>query len=395
MKKLLFVFLGLFSASSTAQAADDPLLKVFDVACRSNPRNNIMLSPWGIQQCLGMLVGGAEKSAITQFETVLGLNMQNRKELREARLSLEKVKAGYNSFNAVLSDRKHILKKCFIQDVTHFFGGQHYCLDFARNEESAAFLNDIIKRESRNMFDNVFTPQDFSGDAAMILLNVLYFKNVWLDPFSKNSTCKERFMTPSASKFESIHHSQVDMMNDTKSVPYYNDGKFHGVILDYADERFKMLVLTTVKMSSSLGSVTRKLAQKGVQHFVRNSSCKNKTRIKLPKLQLGSAVDLKPLLSSMGLKEIFNPQKSTLSVSQEGDALYVKQIRQLVKLSLNESETEVAAITYAAPAPGARPSRKQITYNNFYADHPFVLVLFDSQTQAILLTAAVIHPESK
>ena len=391
MKKLLFVFLGLFSASSTAQAADDPLLKVFDVACRSNPRNNIMLSPWGIQQCLGMLVGGAEKSAITQFETVLGLNMQNRKELREARLSLEKVKAGYNSFNAVLSDRKHILKKCFIQDVTHFFGGQHYCLDFARNEESAAFLNDIIKRESRNMFDNVFAPQDLANDPAMILLNILYFKADWFNPFEAHLTHKEKFMAPSASKFEAIHHSYVDMMNDEKYVPYYNDGTIHGIVLDYADDRFKMLVLTTVKMPSSLNTVTRRLAQKGLQHFIRNSSDKNPTRIKLPRLQLESRVDLKSLLKSMGLNVIFDPQRTNLCMIQTPDNIYIDQARQVVKLSLDETGAEVAAVTVALPKSAAiRP--QAVKYNKFYADHPFVLVLFDSQTQAILLTAAIIRP---
>ena len=393
MKKLIFTFAVIFAITLAAQVPDKPLLKVFDAAYRSNPRQNIMLSPWGIQQCFGMLTGWAPKLHSSQLNAVLGLYYQDRHDLRNARLALQKTQAEFNSFNAVLFDRQYTLKQPFIQDVNYFFGGKMYRLDLTRKKECAMVLNGIIKRESRNMFDNVFAPQDFANDPAMILLNVLYFKANWFNSFEEHLTKKERFMTPAASNFEAIHHSSVDMMNDEKYVPYYNDGTIHGIILDYADDRFKMLVLTTVKMPSSLKTVTGNLARKGLQHFIRNSSDHNKTIIKLPKLKLESRLDLKSLLSSVGLTRIFDPRGS-LRMIQNSDAVYIDSARQVVKLSLDETGTEVAAVTIALPKAAAiRP--QAVKYNKFYADHPFVLVLFDSQTQAILLTAAIVHPEEK
>ena len=412
MKKLIFTLAVIFaitlaaqepeqkirvksrSISWTEQVPDKPLLKVFDAAHRSNPRQNIMLSPWGIQQCFGMLTGWAPKLHSDQLNNVLALNSQDRHDLRNARLALQKTQAEFNSFNAVLFDRQYTLKQPFIQDVNYFFGGKMYRLDLTRKKECATALNGIIKRESRNMFDNVFAPQDFANDPAMILLNVLYFKANWFNSFEEHLTKKERFMTPAASNFEAIHHSRVDMMNDEKYVPYYNDGTIHGIILDYADDRFKMLVLTTVKMPSSLKTVTGNLARKGLQHFIRNSSDHNKTIIKLPKLKLESRLDLKSLLSSVGLTSIFDSRQGSLCMIQNSDAVYIDGARQVVKLSLDETGTEVAAVTIALPkAEAIRP--QAVKYNKFYADHPFVLVLFDSQTQAILLTAAIVHPEEK
>ena len=393
MKKLIFTFAVIFAITLAAQVPDKPLLKVFDAAYCSNPRQNIMLSPWGIQQCFGMLTGWAPKLHSDQLNNVLALNIQDRHDLRNARLALQKTQAEFNSFNAVLFDRQYTLKQPFIQDVNYFFGGKMYRLDLTRKKECATVLNGIIKRESRNMFDNVFAPQDFSNDPMMILLNVLYFKANWFNSFEEHLTKKERFMTPAASNFEAIHHSRVDMMNDEKYVPYYNDGTIHGIILDYADDRFKMLVLTTVKMPSSLKTVTGNLARKGLQHFIRNSSDHNKTIIKLPKLKLESRLDLKSLLSSVGLTSIFDPRGS-LRMIQNSDAVYIDSARQVVKLSLDETGTEVAAVTIALPKAAAiRP--QAVKCNKFYADHPFVLVLFDSQTQAILLTAAIVHPEEK
>ena len=394
MKKLIFTFAVICGITLAAQVPDKPLLKVFDAAYRSNPRQNIMLSPWGIQQCFGMLTGWAPKLHSAQLNNVLALNSQDRHDLRNARLALQKTQAEFNSFNAVLFDRQYTLKQPFIQDVNYFFGGKMYRLDLTRKKECAMVLNGIIKRESRNMFDNVFAPQDFANDPMMILLNVLYFKANWFNSFEEHLTKKERFMTPAASNFEAIHHSRVDMMNDEKYVPYYNDGTIHGIILDYADDRFKMLVLTTVKMPSSLKTVTGNLARKGLQHFIRNSSDHNKTIIKLPKLKLESRLDLKSLLSSVGLTSIFDSRQGSLCMIQNSDAVYIDGARQVVKLSLDETGTEVAAVTIALPkAEAIRP--QAVKYNKFYADHPFVLVLFDSQTQAILLTAAIVHPEEK
>ena len=394
MKKLIFTFAVIFAITLAAQVPDTPLLKVFDAAYRSNPRQNIMLSPWGIQQCFGMLTGWAPKLHSAQLNNVLALNIQDRHDLRKARLALQKTQAEFNSFNAVLFDRQYTLKQQFIQDVNYFFGGKMYRLDLTRKKECAMVLNGIIKRESRNMFDNVFAPQDFANDPMMILLNVLYFKANWFNSFEEHLTKKERFMTPAASNFEAIHHSRVDMMNDEKYVPYYNDGTIHGIILDYADDRFKMLVLTTVKIPSSLKTVTGNLARKGLQHFLRNSSDHNKTIIKLPKLKLESRLDLKSLLSSVGLTSIFDSRQGSLRMIQNSDAVYIDSARQVVKLSLDETGTEVAAVTIALPEAAAiRP--QAVKYNKFYADHPFVLVLFDSQTQAILLTAAIVHPEEK
>ena len=394
MKKLYLTFALIFAITLAAQVPDKPLLKVFDAAYCSKPRQNIMLSPWGIQQCFGMLTGWAPKLHSDQLNNVLALNIQDRHDLRTARLALQKTQAEFNSFNAVLFDRQYTLKQPFIQDVNYFFGGKMYRLDLTRQKECAMVLNGIIKRESRNMFDNVFAPQDFANDPMMILLNVLYFKANWFNSFEEHLTKKELFMIPAASNFEAIHHSDVDMMNDEKYVPYYNDGTIHGIILDYADDRFKMLVLTTVKMPSSLKTVTGNLARKGLQHFIRNSSDHNKTIIKLPKLKQESRLDLKSLLSSVGLTSIFDSRQGSLCMIQNSDAVYIDGARQVVKLSLDETGTEVAAVTIALPkAEAIRP--QAVKYNKFYADHPFVLVLFDSQTQAILLTAAIVHPEEK
>ena len=57
----------------------------------------------------------------------------------------------------------------------------------------------------------------------------------------------------------------------------------------------------------------------------------------------------------------------------------------------NPTGTEVAAVTYAMPEPAAAPGEEPV-FNRYYADRPFVPVLFDTKTNAVLQTAAIVNP---
>ena len=61
MKKLIFALVTVCGIALSAQIPDKPLLKVFDAAYRQDPGSNVLLSPWGIQECFGMVYGGAGK----------------------------------------------------------------------------------------------------------------------------------------------------------------------------------------------------------------------------------------------------------------------------------------------------------------------------------------------
>jgi serpin B len=150
-------------------------------------------------------------------------------------------------------------------------------------------------------------------------------------------------------------------------------------------------VLTTQNALEPVSSVTAQLAGKGVQYFVKNSSSANKTIIKLPRLKLSGELDLRKLFASSGMKNIFDPQIGGLYNMVEKRVLYISQAKQLVKLNLDENGTEVAAVTYAIAKCASAPPGV-VKYNHFYADHPFVLVLFDSQTNAILLAGVIVDP---
>lgn len=379
----------------SAQVPSNALLKVFDSVCRqSTPGKNFMFSPWGIQQCFGMAAEGAGKVSSKELEQILGISKDSAEKFHLAAQSLKNTQARFNSFNAILFDRKYTLQKDFIDRTVKYYNGKLYKVDLSRKAECAKLLNSIIRRESYNLFYNVFTPQTLAGDPVMVLLNVLYFKDNWQTRFDKEATRLEKFFIM-ADKNAAPQQIKTDMMNCCRRVPYYNDGNIHGVVLNYQDSRFKMLVLTGIKKNTPLENITHALADKGFDHFDRNANSFNKTFIKLPKLELTSDLDLVELLTGQGMKTTFSPQLGDLNGMVMNKQLYIAKSRQLVKLKLDEQSTEAAVVTYAIPEVTSAPPQEEEKFNYFYADHPFVLVLFDSQTQAVLLTAAVNAPPRK
>ena len=364
-----------------------PLLKIFHKASSSDPTRNILLSPWGIQECFGMISCGSGEESTAELSHYLGLTPETALEIYNARKSLQKSKAVFNSCNAGFLNSQYQVNQSFVNQVSKLYGGGIFYADYSDIDACARSMNKIIKQKSRGMFDNVFTKQMLANKPVILLLNVLYFNGLWDEAFDKNATDKETFFIQSPEKRKII----VDMMNDTRSIPYYNDGTVHGIFLNYRGRRFKMLALTTVDRGKTLNAVTELLADKGLFYIFGKSSQLNKTVIKLPKLKLSGEIDLKSLLNSVGMTKIFDSAKKDLTGIVKSEPIFLSGARQLVKLELDEEKTEVAAVTYAA-ALSCAPDPIPPKYNYFYADRPFVLVLFDSETGAILLTAAVVDP---
>ena len=57
-----------------AEIPDGPMLKIVDTAHKMAPQDNILLSPYSIQQCFGMVRLGAGKRTAEEIDDILGIN---------------------------------------------------------------------------------------------------------------------------------------------------------------------------------------------------------------------------------------------------------------------------------------------------------------------------------
>ena len=386
MKKSLFVVALFAFLSLSGTVPQKPVFKILDQAHRKNPQENILLSPLSLMECFGMISCGAGEKSGAELAAVLGLDNEGCRALRNARKILANVNdADFSSCNTLMIDKRLNFYQDFVNKAVYFYGGKIYKADFSRPAECADLLNELIKKQSGGMFDKVVNDADLKSNPLAVLMNVLYFKASWQDSFPAEFTQKQIFHSSADEKY------QVDMMLDTRYIPYYKDGTIHAVSLPYKNPGFQMLFIMPVDSGTPVSVVTEKLAAGGVTEILKNSSDENETVIQIPVLDLSVNNDLIPLLRDAGMKYVFDPANGDLDKMVKGIPLFIDQARQLIKLKLNENGTEMAAVTIAvSKACSAAPEEKII--NNFHADRPFVIVLYNTETSAVLLSGVINKP---
>ena len=108
----------------------------------------------------------------------------------------------------------------------------------------------------------------------------------------------------------------------------------------------------------------------------------------LPRMDLSGKIKMSDSLCKFGVTDAFSPMLadfSGLGVSSVG-RVYLKEVLHFVRLKVDEDGSEGSAVTIALPEAAAFMEEK---INYFRADHPFVLLLRDKLTGAVLFAAVV------
>lgn len=386
MKKFLLCVVLPVSMMLCGEVPQEPVFKVLDIAHKKAPGENVLLSPLSMMECFGMVSCGAGELSSAELSKVLGLDSDGCKALREARKSIAASEnAGFTSCNTLLIDRRLNFYQEFVNQAVYFYGGKIYRADFSRSGDCVNFLNAKIKEQSNGVFEQVVDESDFAANPLVVLMNVLYFQSEWKCPFEKEATQKQLFHASEKDKY------QVDMMINSDYFPYYNDGKIHAVTLPYKNPRFRMIFIMPLDPAAPLSLVTEMLANKGTAVIVAASSDKNETVVQIPRLELQADNDLKTLLKDAGMLHVFDPECGDLTRMVKDIPLFIDRARQVVKLKMDENGTETAAVTIVS-LPKAAAVKEVKHINNFHADRPFVMVLVDKETSAVILSAVICKP---
>uniref|UniRef100_A0A803MGL0 Serpin domain-containing protein n=1 Tax=Chenopodium quinoa TaxID=63459 RepID=A0A803MGL0_CHEQI len=111
---------------------------------------------------------------------------------------------------------------------------------------------------------------------------------------------------------------------------------------------------------------------------------------RLPRFKISFGFEASKILKGLGLELLFREGGFTeMTDSPEAQKLYVSGIKQKCFIEINEEGTEVAAATFAK-------IRQQClrTYETLYfvADHPFMFLIRENMTGAVLFTGQVVNP---
>lgn len=237
-------------------------------------------------------------------------------------------------------------------------------------------INQWVAAQTHDRIREILGSGDVTDATRLVLTNAVYFNGTWKKPFSKYHTQPRPFTGVSG-------NSNVPIMAQTDSFDYARAGNVQVIELPYDGDLSMVVVLPDG--SGDLTAVERKLGKRYDDWMaaLRPTS----VDLWLPRWTMSSRLDLVPLLDAAGMRLAFTPQANFSGIS--GDvATFIAKVVQVAFIDVDETGTEAAAATavgmeaLSAMVPRERPVI-------FHADHPFLYLLRDRTTGAVLFLGRV------
>jgi serpin B len=255
-------------------------------------------------------------------------------------------------------------------------------VDFKTQADAAAEeINSWVSKKTRDRIKNILPPEALDTDTRLVLANAIYFKGSWARAFIKGCTIPEPFHLSFTSQVD------VPMMSHEDEVRYVESDLFQAVELPYKGDSLSMVVLLPRQLDGLEkfeGLLTPEFVAKCLGQMK-----KQEAEILLPRFKLESSFELSKKLAGMGMPDVFSPSANLLGIDGTTN-LFVRSVYHKAWGEVNEEGTEAAAATVAVVEEKAvlEPPKRPI----FRADHPFVFLIRERQSGAILFLGRLSDP---
>jgi serpin B len=384
------------AADEKAQATDKELvaansrfaIKIFKELIKEDADKNIFISPLSISTALAMTSNGAEGSTSQAMAETLEFTGMTREELNENYItlieSLESVDADVklSIANSVWTKEEFskAVKESFTQKLKDYYQSELFTRDF-NDPKTVDEINKWISDETNDKIDKMI--DEIDPQVVMFLINAIYFKGDWTNPFDEAKTHTDDFTLTDGSKI------QVDYMSNKADFKYYNGTNYQAVRLPYGRDKIAMYVFLPNE-DTDVDTFIETLDQSKLdEDFNRYTTME--IDLNLPKFKLEYGVKrLNDALINLGMGIAFNPGKANftgIAPVESSNNLYIGFVDHKAFVEVNEKGTGAAAVTVVGIELTSMP-----TTINFIVDKPFVFVIRDDRSGSNLFMGKIVNP---
>jgi serpin B len=356
----------------------------FDLYARvKHDESNLICSPFSAAVALNMTSAGARGTTRDQMLRVLAVDPQRAAETHASfggLLGLLNARDKTGDLELHVADRLWgqsglVFKPNFLALLRDSYGAPLETVDFANGTEAArATINRWVAAQTRDRIPELLRGGDLQSTTRLVLTNTVYFKGKWAQPFAARATLPRRFNGVSGA-------TDVPMMAQKGSFYYARDGELQVLELPYGGGLSMVIVLPDG--AGDLAAVERKVAD----HYAGWLAALDPTEVDLwlPRWTFRSRLDLGAPLVAAGMRLAFGPGADFSGISDA--PLFIDKVVQEAFIAVNETGTEAAAAT--AVMAGLKSSTPRPKPTIFHADHPFLYLIRDRRTGAVLFLGRV------
>lgn len=352
-------------------------------------RGNLFFSPEGISTAFAMAYAGARGQTAAEMAKVFHFSLPQEQLHSAMGALLAGMNSKHKSYTLRVADALWAQKDAkflasYLKQVQTNYGAEFHRVDFNSSPEVVRnTINRWVEQQTNDKIQNLILPGVLTPDTRLVLTNAIYFKGDWLDRFDKADTQNEEFHL-SSSQFV-----MAPLMHRTGSYRYYDGGTFQELELPYAGNELAMMVLLP-RQIGSLPALERAFTAAPAINWIQKLKPADKVILTFPRFTMTQQFELSDMLSRMGMPHAFTHAADFSGMTGKPEFTISAAIHKAY-IDVNEQGTEAAAATgtemYAVAA-HSEISPPII----FRADHPFLFMIRDTKTGAILFMGRVADP---
>ncbi|XP_010599951.1 glia-derived nexin [Loxodonta africana] len=362
-------------------------IQVFNQIIKSQPHENVVVSPHGIASVLGMLQLGADGKTKKQLTTMMryGVNRVGKmlKKINKAIVS-KKNKDVVTVANAVFVKNGFKMEAPFVTRNKDVFLCEVRNVSFEDPASACDSINMWVKNETRGMINSLISPDDLSGELIrLVLVNAVYFKGLWKSRFQPENTKKRPFMAADGNSYPVPMLAQLSVFR-CGSTSTSNDLWYKFIELPYHGDSISMLIVLPTESATPVSAIIPHISIKTIDSWM-SMMVPKRIQVILPKFTAVAQTDMKESLKVLGITEMFEPSKANFSRITRSESLHVSHILQKAKIEVSEDGTKASAATTAILIARSSPPW-------FIVDRPFLFIIRHNPTGAILFMGQINKP---
>jgi serpin B len=355
---------------------------------------NLFYSPYSLSTALAMTYAGARGETERQMAEALHYTLPQA-QLHPAFNALDQALASRSAsqderavrlhfVNALWGQKGYTFLDTFLDTLAEHYGAGLRLVNFGQAEQALQAINRWVGEQTEHRIEELLPPKAVDKETVLVLTNAVYFQAAWLHPFAESATQDAPFTRLDGEQVT------VPMMTQIASLDYAQHPGVQVVELPYAGSMpsgaLSMVIL--LPEVATFEAFVQGLDARQMDALLSDLQPTG-VRLALPRFRFAAEFQLADTLKDQGMVDAFGD--ADFSGMDGTHDLFIDQVYHQAFVAVDEAGTEATAATAVVmERKGGAPAEQEVRL-----DHPFLFLIRDVQTGAILFLGHVVDPTAQ
>lgn len=352
-------------------------------------RKNFVFSPHSISTALTLVYLGAETNSAKQIKDAFQSELDELAFFNQAN-TVEQIllssdldeNTELTIVNSLWAEKTRTLSTEFLDNLSQYFGIGVNAVDFLNNaNEVTKTVNEWVAAKTKGNIKEIIPDGVFNHLSVLSIINAVHFKADWLYPFNVDNSKLGNFTLLDSTTVETL------MMKREFTTGYSEKAGVSVIELPFSSPDWSLFIL--MPNINDFETLSETLTVDLFDEYIEDLEHVY-VSLSIPKFSIDTPSDIKENLTTLGISDIFNQEKSDLSgiFSGNSESIYVGSAFHRATFDFNEQGVEAAASTAITIVDSSFPT----TITEVNINSPFIFVIRHRELGVVLFIGETVDP---